>query len=293
MRPGPRGIVLIGILAAACAASPAAQPPATLVVGNSELIRGPNRLYFGLLDGANRPVTDAEALVRLYRLAGETGTLVSQASASFVRPGQEHEGEHGHDHAGAAELNGAYAAVVEFDAPGDWGLEVLARRPGQREPGALRANLRVLEKGTAPAPGEPAPRSRHPTLADVPDVGLLTTADPPPDMYRVRIADAIAAGRPLVVVFATPALCVSRFCGPVLEEAEALRRRYGQRADFVHIEIYKDRSGRELAETVTEWRLESEPWLFLVDRRGLIYARFEGPFAAWEVEPLLEAMLQG
>ena len=281
------------VVGAACSSGAAAQPAATLLVGSSELIPGPNRLYFGLLDGANRPVPDAEAQVRLYRLAGTTGTFVSQVSAYFVRPGHEHEGEHGHDHAGVTELNGAYAAPVEFDAAGDWGLEVLARRPAEREPQVLRTNLTVLERGVAPAPGEPAPRSRNPTLSEVPDVRQLSTADPPPDMYRVRIADAIAAGRPLVVTFATPALCVSRFCGPVLEEAETLQRRYAQQADFVHIEIYKDPSTRELADAVTEWRLRSEPWLFLVDSRGLIHARFEGPFAAWEVEPLLDAMLQG
>lgn len=286
-------VLLSLVVGGACSSGAAAQPAATLLVGSSELIPGPNRLYFGLLDGANRAVTDAEVLVRLYRIAGTTGTLVSQAAAHYVRPGREHEGEHGHDHAGVTELNGAYATAVEFDAAGDWGLEVLAQRPSEREPRALRTNLTVLERGTVPAPGEPAPRSRNPTLADVTDVRQITTADPPPDMYRVRIADAIAAGRPLLVTFATPALCVSRFCGPVLEEAETLQRRYGQQADFVHIEIYKDPSTRELADAVTEWRLQSEPWLFLVDRRGLIYARFEGPYVAWEVEPLLDAMLQG
>jgi hypothetical protein len=33
-----------------------------------------------------------------------------------------------------------------------------------------------------------------------------------------------------------------------------------------------------------QWRIRSQPWVFVVDRRGLITAKFEGPAAASELE---------
>ena len=40
-----------------------------------------------------------------------------------------------------------------------------------------------------------------------------------------------------------------------------------------------------------DWRLQSEPWIFLIDPGGVIQARFEGPAARDEVKSAVDAML--
>jgi hypothetical protein len=40
-----------------------------------------------------------------------------------------------------------------------------------------------------------------------------------------------------------------------------------------------------------EWRLRSEPWIFVVDSRGIVAAKFEGVAALDEVEAALARVL--
>ena len=48
---------------------------------------------------------------------------------------------------------------------------------------------------------------------------------------------------------------------------------------------------RQLAPAVLEWRLQSEPWIFLIDARGIIQTRFEGPTATDEVQAAIVKLL--
>ena len=43
-----------------------------------------------------------------------------------------------------------------------------------------------------------------------------------------------------MVVFATPAFCVSATCGPQLSELGKVKEEFGGRANFVHVEVFKD-----------------------------------------------------
>ena len=85
-----------------------------------------------------------------------------------------------------------------------------------------------------------------------------------------------------MVVFATPAFCVSATCGPQLSELGKVKEQFGGRANFVHVEVFKDphlitggRPTAGLVPAVEEWGLPTEPWVFVVDARGLISAKFE------------------
>jgi hypothetical protein len=42
---------------------------------------------------------------------------------------------------------------------------------------------------------------------------------------------------------------------------------------------------------VAEWRLFTEPWIFVVDGQGIIRAKFEGLVTARELETTLQQML--
>ena len=108
----------------------------------------------------------------------------------------------------------------------------------------------------------------------------------------VRRADAIAQGKPQLIVFATPQFCTSRMCGPVIDIVRALLPAYGKRVAFTHQEIWQDFAEKKIFPTVEEWRLFTEPWIFVVDGRGIIRAKFEGLVTAHELEEALQQVLR-
>src|SRR5262249_43365777 len=148
-------------------------------------------------------------------------------------------------------------------------------------------NFDVLEHFSAPGYGEPAVRSASLTTADVGgDVSRVCTNQPPCELHTLSIAHALEDGqKPLVVLFATPALCTSATCGPQLDSVLQLHQSYGDRANFVHVEIYEyPFDGQRVAAAVQEWKLPSDPWTFVVDRTGIVRDRFEGTAPAEEIE---------
>jgi len=107
----------------------------------------------------------------------------------------------------------------------------------------------------------------------------------------VRIGDAIAQGKPQLIVFATPQFCTSRMCGPVVDIVRGLLPSYGNRVVFTHQEIWQDFATKKLFPTVKEWRLSSELWIFVVDGKGIIRAKFEGLVTEDELKEALQQVL--
>lgn len=192
-----------------------------------------------------------------------------------------------------------YIAAVSFDRAGAWGVEVQVNQPGSPTRVA-RVRLEVGEQPVAPGVGTPAPRSASKTLRTAPPEELSSAMPIDPELYRLSVAEAIETGRPLVLAFATPAFCLSRTCGPQLHVIEHLKGRYGEEVNFIHVEVYdkpheaaRDIRSARPAPTVSEWRLPSEPWVFVVDGQGNIAARFEGFVTLDELEPALSQVLGG
>ena len=112
-----------------------------------------------------------------------------------------------HVHHEATDVHGIYVTHVTFPQPGAWGLEVLAKQ-GKGPVASSRFSVTVLATSRTPALDTPAPRSHNLIASDVSDLRQIDTSDPPdPRLHQIRIADAIAQGRPQVIVFATPQLC--------------------------------------------------------------------------------------
>jgi hypothetical protein len=155
------------------------------------------------------------------------------------------------------------------------------------------STVHVLATPYTPALGTPAPRSHNLIASDVSDLRHIDTSDPPdPRLHQVRIADAIAQGKPQVIVFATPKFCTSRVCGPVLDIVRLLLPTYGDRVVFTHQEIWQDFATQRVLPTVEEWHLPSEPWIFVVDGKGIIRAKFEGLTTTREIAVALQQMLE-
>jgi len=146
--------------------------------------------------------------------------------------------------------------------------------------------LDVKEEPTAVAVGERAPASNTPTTATKPAEEITTARPPDTALLRYSVADSLNAGVPFVVAFATPAFCESRTCGPTVDVVEAVRKRYeNEGIRFIHVEIYEDNlPGNGFNRWVEQWQLPTEPWVFVVDRDGIVRDRFEGAVSVGELQ---------
>jgi hypothetical protein len=269
------------------------------LITTSELVVGMNRFAFGLLKG-NKLLNDAEATLKLYATDGSEPSLVAEVKARYQiasnlkqdRSVHHHPDGTEHVHGDESGIQGLYVAQLNFSRAGDWGVELLV---GQRSGPAdiVRFAVTVLDAPATPALGSPAPRSHNLIASDVKNLRQIDTSfRPDPRLHQVRIADAIAQGKPQLIVFATPQFCTSRMCGPVVDIVRTLLPVYGKRVAFTHQEIWQDFADKKVFPTVAEWRLDTEPWVFVVDRDGIIRGKFEGLVTARELEISLQEMLK-
>ena len=268
------------------------------LITTAELTVGQNRFAFGLAK-QSKLIERADVLVRVFDLQGTEAHLTAETNAPFrpvanpVAEKKVHRHADGslHVHDAATEVRGVYVAHLTFTRSGKCGVELVARQPdGSSE--TARLTVVVRETPTTPAVGSPAPRSRNLIASDVKHLRQISTSErPDPRLHQTRIADAIAMGKPQLIVFATPQFCTSRMCGPVVEIVRTLLPTYGKRMVFTHQEIWQDFATKKVFSTIEEWRLESEPWIFIVDGQGMIRARFEGLVTARELETALQNVL--
>jgi len=269
------------------------------VIISSDLAVGTNRFMVGLVQD-DVPVTDAQVQFGFLKLRGDQGELRSEVRATVIKMmrGVVQEKPDGTRVMVESGETAAYAAEVNFDEPGDWGVSITPSRGGRTlEP--IHLALTVQEKSSSVAIGEPAPKSRQLTLADVSDLSEIDTGDPPdPEWHRMTIADAVTSGKPVAIAFTTPGFCQSQMCAPMTQELAMLYEKYNDRVIFIHVEPYyleKARSGEGLVPipVMEEWGLQTEPWIFIVDTEGKVANKFEAFVMMDEIEAALQAALGG
>jgi hypothetical protein len=247
----------------------------------------------------NKLLDAATVAVRVYDISDQQAQLTAEAPALYHRLEVIEQGKRvhvhpdgtRHVHSEATDVQGIYVAQVTFAHPGPWGIEVLAQQ-GAAPVETARMRVNVLATSPTPPVGAPAPRSRNLIASDVSDLHQIDSSEPPdPRLHQTRIADAIAQGKPQVIVFATPKFCASRVCGPVVDVVRTLLPAYGTHVAFIHQEIWQTGMPQKYAPTVQEWHLRSEPWIFIVDGQGMIRAKFEGLTTRRELEAALKQVL--
>jgi hypothetical protein len=143
-----------------------------------------------------------------------------------------------------------------------------------------------------------------PTAASVNgDLSKIDTRQPPDDMHKVDFAD-VYGKEPVVLLFATPALCQSRTCAPVTDVTMAVEAEHkDDKVAFIHNEIYKDNEIKPGCLEGTRpppqcyfpqllaFHLETEPFLFVIDKDGRIATRLEGAFSKNELDAALKPVL--
>jgi hypothetical protein len=186
---------------------------------------------------------------------------------------------------------GMFVARTNFTEPGKWGALVTIQRMGQ-EAYQAKVDFEVLARGSVPIIGDAPPASKNLTAKDI-GLDQICSAKPFDDMHSMTIADAITSGKPTLILFATPGFCETLTCGPDLDVAKALQAKYGDRANFIHIETPSvPQAPQANGPTVDEWGLKTEPWIYFLDKNGKVAERFEGGLTMEEVEPEFEKLLQ-
>ena len=189
------------------------------------------------------------------------------------------------DRAGLPKGRGVYRAAVTFAQPGVWNGQARFNDT------TTKFRMELAADAMAPVPGEAAPRAASPTREAPLGVKPICTRVPECPLHDTSLADVIGTGRPTAVLFATPALCTSMYCGPVLDELLDVRTAYQDRITFAHVDIYKNLRGTTQSPTVLAWKLPSEPWLFTVDGAGNIVTRLDTAFGKDEMQLALDDLL--
>jgi hypothetical protein len=191
-----------------------------------------------------------------------------------------------------------YVGDLPLPQPGVYAVMAVAKMGGKLV-STSPIGVKVLAHDPVPTVGAKAPSVSTPTVQSVNgDVAKIDTRQPPDDMHKVNLASALGK-KPVILVFATPALCQSRVCGPVVDIAQELESEHKGEADFIHMEIYRDNTIKPgclegtrpeaqcLRPQVLAYHLVTEPWAFAIDRRGKIVARLEGAYSKAELERAL------
>jgi hypothetical protein len=188
-------------------------------------------------------------------------------------------------------VKAVYETQLPLAHPGVYAILVLTR--GARGLIASSSEVAVASSLPIPGVGQRPPAVATDTLASVHgNVELLTTRIPPDDMHAVSF-DQVLGKRPIALLFSTPALCVSRVCGPVTDIMVQLEHEFAGRIAFIHEEVFVDNDpSKGLRPQLKAFHLETEPWLYTVNAKGIIAARLNGAFGINEARAALEAALR-
>jgi hypothetical protein len=229
------------------------------------------------------PLAGAEVSATFRNLDGDE-------EREFTKPVQYREirGVTPHLHSDGAlhehlDVRGVY--VVDeafFDVLGTWRAELNIISEGSGQPTAGDLAFEVKAQSDTPQVGERPPATRNATIEDVGDPSEIDSHVPPyPAMHGMTVEEALGAGKPFMVIWSTPMFCVSQICGPVTDVAIDMHKKYGDRMNFIHIEPWDLQTARTQGRLVPteqflEWKLPTEPWVFVVGEDGRITARYEG-----------------
>jgi hypothetical protein len=262
-RPSPAGAVPLQDIGGNAA------PGLEIGDAEAELLQGTSRYAFGLVADDN-PLAGATATVYVGPDPAKppTATVPATELTDTGLTGR-----------------GLYVASVPFPTAGTYYVAIVAKT-GK---GALSGGLvvEVKKSSKSPAPGQKAPSIRTPTTSDPMGADPLCSRRPKPcGMHALSLDAALRSGKPTVVVFAAPAFCQTELCGPDVEIVQRIAKTVGGKANFLHVEAYRDATKPgtgKLAPALEAFKFDSEPWLYVIDGKGIVRDRISGAFAGSEL----------
>ena len=155
---------------------------------------------------------------------------------------------------------------------------------------AAATGITTTLRDPAVAPGQKAPAIETPTVESAGgDISKIDTRVPADDMHDISLKDALRKNKPIVLIFATPKLCSSRVCGPVVDVAEEVHHEVGDDVIFIHNEIYRDNDiNKGYRPQVAAFGLTAEPFTFVIGPNGKVVEQLQGPFVADELRAAIK-----
>jgi hypothetical protein len=277
-------------------------PPFIPQIISSEAIVGQNRFLFGILDATGKKTIAAPSV------AVQVG--FTPAPAGSPEPGASPAGSLPPPIVpkpatfiwAIPDERGVYVIDATFPSAGDW-VASFSASGGDVQPGTVGVQFQVSQTGLAIPLGGKAPATKTPTAATPADIAKIAT-DPSPDpsFYTTSVDEALSKHEPFVLVFATPAFCTSRQCGPTLDGIKAVAKDEPGMI-FINVEPYKlqyadghlqpvEDANNQLQPTdaAQAWGLLSEPWVFVVDGSGVVRGSFEAVVSAEELKAAIAAV---
>jgi hypothetical protein len=304
MHPHPRpprvvgALLMLALVVAGCTggsastSAPASPSDAATgifpVVVSAELVQGENRFLFSFTDAAGKPVASPDRTASV-AFTGPGGEAVPSQEGEFIWSIED--------------VAGIYVAHPTFPVDGDWMASFTTAAPDSPEQ-TIPFSFQVKADASVVVPGENAPSVDTPTLADVGgDVSKISSdAEPDDAFYETSVADALAAHEPFVLVFATPKFCQTQACGPTLEKVKDVAADHPD-VTFINVEPYLltdvdgqlqpelDANGSlQAAPATTAYGLLTEPYVFVVDKDGLVTASYELIFTPEEIDEAISAL---
>jgi hypothetical protein len=265
----------------------------SLVQAQSELTTGRNLFSFGLVT-QNGGLLQGGA-PQVWMAPDPAAQAKGPIPATFYRFTAD---ERFKDSAPRSAITGFYVADVDLPGPGNWWFAAVASTGSQKAVGV--GAMKVVTTPAAPGIGSKAISVKTPVATTLAGMRQIDTRNPPDTMHYISLDQALKNGRPTVVVFSTPLLCTSMMCGPVTDEVYAAFFKIGkQRANFIHVEEFLPGPKLQPPAPIEQnqsppfkaWHLLTEPWVFVIDRHGIIRARFEGPVVTSQIEAALAPLL--
>jgi protein SCO1/2 len=277
--------------------TPSAATAMTVVAVSSSVWAGGDSPVILALTGPGGRLADVNATVSVQVLTLAGGPQGAPVEAVAVRP------------PGADDVS--YVAFLDLPTPGWWNLSVSVQSGGSTFTG--RGSVAAIEQGGSARLGAAAPRIGTPTLDDVGGRALQITTDPLPDLRlsRTSTADALAAGRPFVLVVDSARFKVTPACGKALGLAKFLLDRWPD-VPFIHLEPYAYdvvtetavlRGGLTAPSLVAAaeawgvgeapWGVGSMPWAFIVDGDGTVVAKYQGVVGSDDIDVIVSLLAAG
>ncbi|CAB4669980.1 unannotated protein [freshwater metagenome] len=153
-------------------------------------------------------------------------------------------------------------------------------------------SFQIFERSMVAMPlvGDPLPAFDTPTLSDTRGVDpLCTRPDAPCPFHDITLTEALASGKPVVYMIGTPAYCKTGTCAPGLDALIDVASSVGDRAVFVHADVYTDRTTTVVAPAVTAYSLDFEPVLYIANAQGVLVNRLDAVFDVDEIRDALVA----
>ena len=264
----------------------------SVLSGNEPVAPGQVGFSFALADSKGGLITGGSPQV--WAAQDQTSKATGPVSATWYQfTGYDATG----DHSPESPIPGTYVATLALDTPGNW---IIGVRAQGGDVNAFGTAAQPVANGLPNQAGSKATSVKTPVATTDAAIAEICTRNPVDHLHAISLDAALTNGKPTVVVFSTPLLCQSQLCGPVTDEAILVSEKHGAKANFIHVEEFLPGPSHSPPVPSLEarspgfkaWKLESEPFVYVIDSSGIIKAAFgPGPATAPQIEAALTPLL--